>query len=797
MRGHDRRSLAELQTVLAALTGCRRPQGMALVTALAVAALAPAGCTVDGWGDGGESWVVQGPNAGGNEGLAEPGAGEEVPLGTQAHAGVDTTIESPTGTTLLPALSGPGYRVVDEICGAPQEDGYAARFHTAMFRDLTVHGARGYAVDGSHLWVFDLTDPTSPQRLSLQALQGHPVASHVAAGRLWVASVDAGLVGYALGEDGLVDVNEGDAVRVPVGTRTMDVTGWGQTLFVAAGDKGLAVVSLGPGPELTRRPRVQWLPAAPYAASVTLSPRGDELNVAACERVWSYALLPHGGVSLRGTFPVPFGAAKQVTTDGGRLFVSAGQGLQIFRLVDEEARYLGYYAEDLPGFYVNQAAVQGQTLYLAAGDESVRALNADELPLDQGAPVTWTKPGDTLDQAMAVDLDEVTTQAVPRDPVALALADGYLYALGNFRYLGERRVEVFDVHTEGWMQPAGRYVQPNDGVALSPLGTDLLVHRADGRQQLVRAGAPPTVAGDFDFPAPLTGTANAGAALYLYGPDALARVTPNAPSAPSAPLGIEVQALPTPATGLEPTSVAVAADGTVWVSDDVSQGLAGLDPTDGTILWATSADDGFLGDAALLDMGAQLLAYDRVLGEVRVFDHASADVAAGAPLLTQRARFPVGLCEAYEASDFYSGADRVRARLLAGDGGVALLCPRTPQGDAALLWLDLDQRAVGQRVLLPTARFTSATLQGDDLLVTAFDNPSYRSTVAILDSHTGDTRATAAFTGRANDLCELRGLGALRGLGEEGKRVFVVDGDAGLRVFDAALRPALPAPLTY
>jgi len=707
------------------------------------------------------------------------GGGEatEAPLGQPTGASPDAIIESPTGTTLLPALDGPGYRVVDEVCGAPQEDGYAARFHTAMFRDLELQGTRGYAVDGSHLWVFDLTDPATPERLSLQALQGHPVASHVAAGRLWVASVDGGLVGYALAQDGLVDTQ--DAVRVPVGQRAMDVTGWGSTLYVAAGDAGLAVVALGPGPGLTQRPRVQWLPAAPYAASVSVSARGEQLVVASCERVWSYRLLPHGGLSLAGTFAVPFGAAKQVTADGDRLFVSAGRALQVFRLVDQDPRYLGYYAEDLPGFYVNQALVRGQTLYLAAGDESVRALDVNELPLDGGEPVTWTEPSGTLDEAMAVDLDEITTQTVPRDPVALALGDGYLYALGNFRYLGERRVEVFDVHAQGWMQPAGRYVQPNDGLALSPLGDDLVVHRSDGRQQLVRVGGEPHVAGAFEFPAPLTGTASAGASLYLYGPGALARVTPGGASAPEE---VHVQAVPTPALGLEPTSAAVGADGTLWLSDDVSQGIAGLDPADGTVLSVTHADDGFLGDAALLDTGAQLVAYDRVLGEIRLFDHAA---FGGGAHLAERARFPVGLCEAYEAADFYSGAADIRARLLSGEGGVALLCPRTPQGDAALLWLDLEGRGVRERVTLPTARFTSATLHGDALLVTTFDNPSYRSAVAVLDSHTGATRATTQFTGRANALREL------------GDRVFVVDGDAGLRVFDAALRPTLPAPLTY
>lgn len=672
----------------------------------------------------------------------------------------DTTY-SPTGTVLVEDEV--GYKVLDEVCGdALADPDYADRFLTPMFRDVAVSGDLAYLVDGSHVWTVDISDAAAPERVDIQPLAGHPVAVHVAAGRLWVATIDAGLRGYALSADGLV---LGDDVEVALTEhgRVMDVDGVGQGLYVALGADGLAGLTLDGAGSVAA---TELHAAGPYANAVSVA--GGRVLVAACDYVHVFATAtPEQGRGLeaQADFAVPFGSAKGVAADGDQIYVSAGVALLGFRVSEDgTVAYLGHYRDEVAGFYVNEAVADGGFLYLAAGDQSVRALDLGDMELEPGQPVTWDEPAPELDDApQQMPMPTVTNHTVPKDPIAIDIRGHDLLVLGNFRYVGERTLEVMDVSIPGWLRPAGSYIQPNVALGVSAFGELLVVHDSTGLHHVVdpdTLGGPSLVSA-FEFAPKLAGTATFGQDLYLYGeagPVVRAR---------GASHEVAVDAVSPDSTRAH--GMAVAA-GRAYISDAQTDGVLVMDTDTGALLGVITQQAAFLGDAALHVHGDTLLAYDRVLGEILTFD-ATHD---GLPALVDRTQ--VGLCEAYDIADFYSGAIHAKAEMISQASDVYVVCPRLPNGSAQLLRLEVDAETgvtVANRSSLPALTYADAVMAGEHVILASFDNNRYFSTILTCNAETGAVLSEALLPGHANALIERDG------------QVYVVDGDSGLWTLSA------------
>lgn len=686
---------------------------------------------------------------------------------------VDSTY-SPTGTLLIDGQVA-GYAVVDEVCGgdltAPD---YADRFLTPMFRDVAVVDDIAWLVDGSHLWTLDISDPESPVRIGLQAIPGHPVALHASpGGRLWIATIDEGLRGYSVGQDQLIEPAEVQVLLDKVSDRVMDVDGHGSTLAVALGYAGVALVHLdsaGAAVELVQAE------AGPWAVGVRMT--DARVVTAACDRIWSHQwalddrAAARAGLALDDEvdFAVPFGSAKNVEVIGDVVYVAAGETMQAYRL-GAEPTYLGYWFSDEPGFYVNELVAGDGALYVAAGDQSVRALEVDSVPLAEGTPITWDEPAATIDGPAEAEIPAGSVHQLPKDPIAISLTGDTLLVLGNFRYLGERTLELVDVSTPTWLQPRGTYVQPNRLLGASRLADALVVHGADGDHRVVDvtdAGA--TVESTFTWDGDVVASLSRGGELYLVPHQgAVVRAQRD---------GLAVQLEPLTAADVAGRSVALAA-GRAFVSDELTDGLLTLDAETGAIHALVTSSEAFLGDAALATHGSWLLAYDRVLGQVLVLD-------PGGETPTVLSTTAVGLCEAYDIADFYAGAVHARARFLAATEPT-LLCPRQAGGASAVLRLGVSDSGVAElleTLALPARTWSDAAYHDGTLALAAFDNNRYVTTVMALDSATGAVRAATDVTGRGNAVEVFAG------------RVWLVDGDFGLWSFDeASLAPTAAAPL--
>ena len=505
--------------------------------------------------------------------------------------------------------------------------------------------------------------------------------------------------------------------------------------------------------------------------------RADATHVAAaaCERAqvftWSLGATERGErgtlqMQLLADITLPFGAAKGVELVGDVLYVSAGEALLAFRLDDTGPTYLGYWFSDEPGFYVNETVSDDAgMLYLAAGDQSVRAIDTTDVPLLEGAPVPEPNADASLDGPQQAESLTGEVHMVPKDPIAIDLSGDRLFVLGNFRYLGERTLEVMDVSIPGFLQPDTGYVQPNVGVAASRLGDQLVVHGSDGVHRVIDVdGERPEVVASFDYEAPLRGTAVSGGELLLV-PEQGAVVRAAATGGVTSEL-----------RGTHDAWGVASADGRTWVADAADGAILGYDDASGEIIARLTDSSSFLGEAELAAHELRLLAYDRVLGQLITFD-----LATNPPTLLGRAG--LGSCEAYDLADFYSGASHATASFL-DTAAPALLCPRTSDGGAAVVWLDLsaDAATVAYVVNLPTRIWADAAGAGERLTLVAFDNNTYITDVLTVDATSGEVLADTEFIGHGNAV-EL-----------VGGRTWVVDGDHGVWPMSPALH-SLGAPL--
>ncbi len=690
---------------------------------------------------------------------------------------------SPTGTYLSPQddPGGQGYEVLDEACEDVLDPDYLSRFETPMFRGVAVDQGVAHLTDGSLLWSVDLRDPAQPQRLSVRRLPGHPLRIAVGArGRLFVAAGEAGLhllqaedataMAAARDAEDATDVAPELVSTLPLPAPALDVKTLDATRFVvaAAGLGGLVVVDAS---DLAAPTVVAHVSLPGFATAVTVD--GTVAWVAACRALVAVDVSDPFAPRVVQAYGVPFGHARGVAAAEGDVYVAGGEALFVYDGADPSGViWTGYYAEpDVPGFYVNDVVARGNVLYLAAGDEAVRSVNVRYLsaaegfaaePFESDGPPGLEEPA-ALPDAEHRPRETITIGALFFDPVAVGLVKDLLLVLGNFRWMGERTLEVVRLDEQGGMQDLGAYVQPNRWRGASALGEHLVLHEDDGLEQVITAGdASPLT---FALDAPVQRAVSTSEAVWLLTEDG--EVVRWAPGV----------AAPVPVTeyGQRAFDLAVTADGgTVFYSELTHNRIWAVpDPVSGLPVRVVSLPEAtFPGYADLAVHDGTLYAYEGVTGLLHV--------AAGRPTRTTPVAIPVGRCEAYDLADFFSGQRESRARLVVSGDTLTLLCPEDEAGRSTLVAVKLRRPSdpvVVARQALPRGRYVDVALRDDAAYLLTFDNNRYVSSLLRLVD--GALVSGVSFDGHANELLWYQG------------RWLVIDGDAGVRGFTVSAQGAL------
>ena len=669
--------------------------------------------------------------------------------------------ESPTGTFLSPQggeeLGDPqggeelgqqhGYEALDEACELTDAPDYLDRFVTPMFRSVAHQNGIAFLVDGSHLWVIDITQPTDPLRLSLTRLRGHPLALAITDdGYLVVASGGAGLL--------VLDVSE---PRYPqeIGSLelpdiALDVAMLDSMALVAVGNSGLTGVDL-TNPE---QPGLIHEIAVPgFTNGVDIE--GDRAYTASCATV-SVVNIMTAQPMVSHSFWIPGGHAKDVDADGDSLYVAAGELMLAYDISNsDESRWIGYYADpETKGFYVNAVVAKEGIVYIAAGDESVRSVDAAALDQNGGEPVLIVNSDEPPPNLIGPDeissgnlrTEEVRAEEVrmvqrePGDPIGIGIADNLLLVLGNFRWVAERLLRIMDISTPGQMTDVGSYVQPDNWIGMDFFNSSLIVHGNDSTSTTLTLDG--QAISSFELPGKVKRTISRGDELFML-----------LEEGEVLRLKDEIQVL------FDSEYDLWAYDLTIWgnfgyISDLLSNGVVPFEiihsePGDTVIFLQfppNQSIEGMLGFSHLLAGANHLYAYDWVMGMLVVFDLRTPE--SPRPVMIQK----IGQCEKYDILDFYSGRRDIRTKLLIDSDSLHILCPYNEQGISSLLSFSLTNPAFPElyRTLdLPDGRYMDFVVESDHIFATGFDNNSYYSTVTRIDS---DEIWTTGFDGHATQI---------------------------------------------
>lgn len=358
------------------------------------------------------------------------------------------------------------YVLVDEVCGGVDDPNYMDYFQAPIMRDGVKIGSDVYAVDASHLWVLDATDPQALARLALSAGFGEPMAVAQHEGRLLIAAGREGLL--------VVDVSIPEAPMrlhdVDLAGPALDVSVDGDTAYVSMGKAGIAVIDLAASP-----PTIQKiLDVQGFAAATKV--RDGIAYVAACE---SFAVLDVASGSVLGKTWVAdaktgqgilVAPAKDVALDGATAYVAAGRfGAVSVDITDPQQPAVkgNCTLPDEHGFYASGLHVDGERLFVAAGEWGI-------LPVDVAAPACTSYVQPILNN---LPPDDVACSTEPpwevlswqetwlppvqpgRDPLQVITDGDQLYAFGDATRIGIRAIDVRTKTTDE-LPKVGRYEEP-------------------------------------------------------------------------------------------------------------------------------------------------------------------------------------------------------------------------------------------------------------------------------------------------------------------------------------------------
>lgn len=666
------------------------------------------------------------------------------------------------------------YRIVDEVCAGTDAPDYLEHFRAPIMRDGARIGDRMYAVDATHLWVLDVTDPTASVRTALLTGFGQPLAAAIHDERLLLAAGAEGLI--------IADVSSPDA---PVRVQTvatdgpaLDVFVDGDLAYVATGKAGLVVVRLGETASIVGR-----IPLPSFTAAVAV--KGDVAYVAACESLItvdtsSGAVLGStwvdGAVDADGVLIAP---AKDVFVDDAGVFVAAGRyGAVRIDATDPTApEVLGNCTLPTENrFYASGVRAGGDRLFVAGGEWGILPV-----PLDDPSSCTSLVVPDPSplppapDPEEGAEGEECTTEPpwqvlpwqdvwLPPPPAPDPLVAGedplqtfpdgeVVYAFGDATRIGLRSVDV-RLAAASDLEKVGRYEEPRLMTSIAAHGDRvLLVGPRGGLYQ--RDGA--SLAVDAESPV-LARTAVDGVFLD-DGRWALSAENPLRINAQ----GGAVVMLDSFTTALWPGTMS-ARGNEVVVGDALGAIVADVDG--GFAYTLTSGRTAEL-PAAVLGFGADsevIIAAPEWVDAVKIDADGAAIPFAAHGVFTDAQAVSFEEWRVALPRRLLGRADKgvIELATLGRHAGVAL--HSSAYGDASML------------TALPPGEYVGLSAAGDRAYAVSLDRGTYRSQLVTLDV-SGDLPviiAVEAWTGMA------------AGVAATSAGVFVADRDVGVRIYDAA-----------
>ncbi len=649
------------------------------------------------------------------------------------------------------------YVLVDEVCGGTTDPGYMAAFHSPIVRDGALIGTDLFAVDATYLWVLDVADPAAPKRRALVSGLGEPLALATHGSNLVIASGDEGLV-----------IAEASNPAAPTRLATVSLAGPaldvfvdGDLAFVAMGAAGVAVV------DLTTATVQRELATPGFVAAVAAK---DGLAYVAACTTFTIVAVATGEVvgqtwladaEADGVLVAP---AKDVAIAGSVAFVAAGRRGAVSIDVSDPAApvVMGNCAVDDPSFYASGVRTEGDRLFVAGGEWGI-------LPLDIGSPLETCSfliaPSEPPPSEEPTCSTEAPWDVVPwvdtwqpppqppegRDPIQTLPAGDLVFAFGDATRIGLRAIDI-RLSNDPDLAKIGRYAEPRLTEGIAARGELVLVAgKAGGLYRNVGDG----LVLDQD----LTIARSARAAAFL---DDGRWVLGEPIDAATSQLHVESAASPVPlaaamwagtlvTTG---TSILVpATDGAIEVDADgaVSARLAGRTARLPAAV-AVQNDELVMAAPEWVEAVTLQGGTSQPLLEPGVFDEASlTDVSNWRRALPRRHLLPTsaGLCEVAS---------------LGGRAGLVL----HGSGDTS--------------VVLPSGDYVAGAASGDRVFLASVDRGTYRTTLTTVSVAGGTPAivASSSFTGTAS------------GLATSDARLYVADGDRGVRIYDlAADAPAL------
>lgn len=397
-----------------------------------------------------------GMSAPGGQSAGEPFAPPESP--TTGNKWVEEPTGSPDGARC--------FLLVDEECGATGAPDYLKYFESSIFRSGYMVGTVAYAVDGTNLWVLDMSEPRAPKRLGVVSGVGRALAITGYADRLYLAAADQGLIVLRSDPSEPTWLRREHQRLLKGPAMDIALSADGRAAYLATGSGGLSVVRLD---DLGAPIEERSISIPGFATGVAAT--AAHAYVAACSALIAVDLKT-GAVasafpldSRPGEAPVP---AKDVAVEGELAFVAAGRWGTLMLDVSDPRKpvLLGNrtLSDDLL-YYANGVTVHRGNLYVAAGDWGV-----DRLPLSEvrgstalSAPTKFARyctAAENPDRAVA---PEFQTQLPPprrQDPLDVVPMGEVLLAMGDASRLGVRAADVYMLEPDGKHLLAGRYEEP-------------------------------------------------------------------------------------------------------------------------------------------------------------------------------------------------------------------------------------------------------------------------------------------------------------------------------------------------
>jgi hypothetical protein len=643
--------------------------------------------------------------------------------------------------------------MVDEICGGTDHENYLDAFRVPMFRDGAQIGHHLFVVDGTHLWVLDVSDPTRPRRVAVASGFGEPLSTAAHPGGLVIAAGAEGLVGADVSN--AAEPARTFSVALPGPALRVHVSG--TSAFVAMGRAGVGVVDLAVSPP--RLASVLTLAALPGAFAAGAVERDGRAYVAACN---AFAVLDARTGALVGQTWRPdatkdgilVAPAKDVALVGDVAFVAAGRFGAVAVDVGDPARpsMIGNCTvrDDL-SFYASGVRASGDQLFVAGGEWGVLPVRTTtpraacptevvpklpQLLPESGASCSAQAPWEVL------PWEQLWAPPPPRrDPVQVLPSDGRVFAFGDARRIGLRAVDVHAT-SEATLPLVGRYDEPRLVVGLSAAAGKLLA-LGPGGGLFVRDDKSLLVPASGELP-PLE-QAVAGAVL-ADGRWAIA--TPSA-------IRVQGQQAAPLALPQEAQSVGMAARGTELLVA-ARDGVVVVDTAHGTSTKLAAGREAKLPAALAADGPATYLAAPEWVATRQLSGGAAKDLAAH------------GVFDSKQILDVSLWRTALPRRLLVTTQR-GLVEVASLGGKAGLVLHGASLRSLS----LPSGTYVGAAAAGDRVFVAAADRATYRSYLLTVELAGGWPKLASieAFTGVATSAAA------------DADRLYVGDADRGVRVY--------------